>query len=135
MGKRLFDDRVKELICKKMEELGAEITQEQVIEIIEPYVEDEINIAKLKESYKKTIANRLISSFRDDKGLRDWYAIREKSISRYINIEQTTNVKDLEIVDTSIENRIAGLRASKNKVNKIFKQIAGQISMDELSRQ
>lgn len=83
MGKRLFDGRVKELICKKMEELGAEITQEQVIEIIEPYVEDEINIAKLKESYKKTIA---------------------------------------------------GLRASKNKVNKIFKQIAGQISMDELSR-
>ncbi|MBV4417431.1 hypothetical protein [Clostridium tyrobutyricum] len=133
MGKRLFGKKVKKIIYEKMEEVGAEITQSQVIEIIEPYIEAEIDIEKLKESHKKTIANRLISSFRDDKGLRSWYAIREKTNSRYINVEQTTNIKDTEIVDTSIENRMVGLRAAQNKVHKIYKQITGQISIDDLN--
>lgn len=133
MGKRLFGKKVKKIIYEKMEEVGAEITQSQVIEIIEPYIEAEIDIEKLKESHKKTIANRLISSFRDDKGLRSWYAIREKTNSRYINVEQTTNIKDIEIVDTSIENRMVGLRAAQNKVHKIYKQITGQISIDDLN--
>ena len=133
MSKRIFDKKVKEVIYAQMEKLGGEIKQEDVIYIINPYIESEIDVQKLKDQFRKRIANNLMARFRDDIGLRDCFVVQDDSGSRYVNIDRTKNSKDLKAINVMLENKINGLTASKSKVSKKYQKLLGQISFDELA--
>jgi hypothetical protein len=133
VSKRLFDKKVKEVIYNQMEKLGGEIKQEDVIFIINPYIESEIDVKKLKDQYRKRIANNLMARFRDDIGIRDCFVVQDGSGSKYVNVDRTKNIKDLKAINVMLKNKINGLTASKSKVNKKYHKLLGQISFDELA--
>lgn len=132
MSKRLFDKKVKEVIYNQMEKLGGEIKQEDVIFIINPYIESGIDVKKLKDQYRKRIANNLMARFRDDTGIRDCFVVQDGRGSKYVNVDRTKNIKDLKAINVMLKNKINGLTASKSKVNKKYHKLLGQISFDEL---
>lgn len=135
MGKRLFDKKVKEVIYKKMETLGGEITQEDILKIIRPFLKTEIDVDKLILSYEKTVANRLMTSFKDDMGIRNCFVVRRKSNSKYVNVELSKNLEDLKIINEKLANNIEGLKISQIKVYKRQRKLEGQISIDDLNNQ
>ncbi|MFT8313212.1 MAG: hypothetical protein ABF633_03035 [Clostridium sp.] len=132
MGKRLFDKKVKEIINRKMEALGGEITQEDILKIIRPYLKSEIDKNKLVLSYEKTIANRLMTSFKDDKGIRDCFVVRKKSDSKYVNIGLSKNIEDLKAINKKLADNIQGLKISQIKVYKQQRKLEGQISIKDI---
>lgn len=133
MGKRLFDKKVKQNIYKKMEELGGEITQNDILEIIKPYLKSEIDIDKLVSSWEKSVANRLMTNFKDERGIRDCFVVRDKTNSKYVNVNLSKNIKDLKKINDKLAHSIEGLKASQTKVYVQQRKLEGQLSIDDLT--
>lgn len=115
-----------------MEEHGAEITQEDVINIIDPYLISEIDTAKLINQYKKKVANNIMARYKDEKGVRKVFNYTDKSKSKYVDIENSKDIKALKSIDKNLRVKIKGLTASQYKVRHQVKALLGQISIDDL---
>lgn len=85
-----MDIKIKETIYKEIHNKG-EIEQAHIVELLKIY-DDKPNVNKLVESYYKSKANRIISSFKDDNHVRDCFAVKERKenhICKYINYKQS----------------------------------------------
>lgn len=71
-----MDIKIKETIYEEIHNKG-EIEQAHVVELLKIY-DDKPNVNKLVESYYKSKANRIISSFKDDNHVRDCFAVKER---------------------------------------------------------
>ena len=109
------------------------IGKEEVIELIKSY-EGSIDIKKLVEKEYKAKASRLMTTFRDERGVRDIFSIKnDEDLSTYINIARTKELEDLKKVKKRLEGNIRGNRVSLIKVEERITLVSGQQSLYNLA--
>lgn len=108
----------------------SEMTTDEAMELVRPhYVFDSLSA---KEQLIRRKANSLMASIRGKDGIRAYFAATKSK--RYVNIEQTLNLKDLKAIVAQLECKKVGLDASIKKTRNRMKEIEGQISFQELSK-
>lgn len=128
-----MDKEIKEAIIQIMD-VESNLEQEFVIDLIKK-LSPELDIEKLKEREYKKMANRLISSFKDEKGIRDVFVItNDMDMSEYINVTRSKEVDDLNKVRDRLENNVAGNQRSLEKVEDRLYLLKNQISINEVVR-
>lgn len=121
--------KVKETIHKEIHDKG-EIQQEHIIGLLKIY-DDKPDVNKLVESYYKSKANRIISSFKDENHVRDCFAVKEGKQTIYVNIATTNKVYYVKDITGSLKKQIDGRRKSMEKATKRVKILEGQVKIDE----
>ncbi|SKB00030.1 hypothetical protein SAMN05443428_1411 [Caloramator quimbayensis] len=125
-----LEKRAKEVILKQMEDL-AEITTEQVMELIKPHFCPDYQ--KLAEQALRRQANNLIARYRDDKGVRKYFNYKDPwGTSKYVNVDKTDDVYALSAIEINLEKKLLGLSTSVKKIKKHKQEIIGQLSIENL---
>ena len=101
-----MDRKVKETIYNEIHNKG-EIDQDHIVGLLKIYA-DQPNLNKFVESYYKSIAYRIISSFKDDNHVRDCFAVKEGNKTTYVNISTTNKVYYVKDIDGSLKKQIEG---------------------------
>lgn len=129
---KVLEKKAREKILEQMDELGGEITIEQIIELIRPhYIFD---IRRLREQALRRTANSIMATYKDDKGVRTCFNCKDdEGNSKYFNIETTTDTKALDNIEIQLNKKYKGLNISKKKVQKRKQELLGQMSFDEIS--
>ena len=128
--RRTLEKRAKEVIISQMEQVGASITTEQVVELVRSHYQFDAKAAREKELKRK--ANQLMSQFKDENGIRVCFNCTDKNgVSKYVNIEQTKSMEDLESVEKQITRKFRGLNESKKKIAKQKFNLSKQLKMFE----
>nr|WP_321026475.1 hypothetical protein [Clostridium neonatale] len=127
---KVLEKKAREKILEQMDELGGEITTEQIIELIRPhYIFD---IRKLREQALRRTANSIMATYKDKKGIRTCFNCKDdEGKSKYFNIETTTDKRALSNIETQLNKKYKGLNISMKKVKKRREELSGQISFDE----
>lgn len=123
---RVLEKKAREKILEQMDEMGGEITTEQVMNLINPYyIFDD---RKLREQALRRTANSLMARYKDDKGIRTCFNVKNKNgESAYVNIETTKDVEALNIIESHLDGQYQGLNMSKKKVQNRRKELSGQL--------
>ena len=126
---RSLEKRAKEVIMEQMHDL-AEISTETVMELIEPhYIFDH---QKAKQQAIRRKAHSLMAQFRDERGIRSFFACHDKDgNSKYINIETTKDLVALNAVEKQINNKFMGLNESKKKIELQRMKLIEQLTLWE----
>ena len=128
----MMNRKIREAILDIMAETP-NISKEEVIELIKSY-EGSIDIKKLVEKEYKAKASRLMTTFRDERGVRDIFSIKDdEDLSTYINIARTKELEDLKKVKKRLEGNIRGNRVSLIKVEERITLVSGQQSLYNLA--
>lgn len=130
-----MDRKVRSRIHEEMRKTG-NLSKEYVVELMKIY-DEKPNTDKLVEQYYKSKADRIISSFKDENGIRDCFAVRDsQNRTKYIDISnpELLSKTDIEIVrDKQIK-----LKNNKEeiieKVNLAYKVIDCQLKIEEYER-
>lgn len=121
----------KEVILQQMEDLG-EMTIENVMELVEPHFIFDSMQAKKSAIRRKSI--NLIAQLKDEKGVRKCFVIKdEEGTPKAINIDKNNDVKELEVVESSLTKSMDGYWSSIKKIKRRKQIIAGQITFDEVA--
>jgi len=92
------------------------ISKEEVIELIRKY-DDAPDVQNLIDKEYKTKAGRIMSTFKDEKGVRDVFAIKNNAdLSEYVDITRSKEIEDLKKVKRRLQGNITGNTASLRKV-------------------
>ncbi|NSB15868.1 hypothetical protein [Clostridium beijerinckii] len=127
-----LEKKAKEKILEQMDELGGEITTDDVVELLRPHYI--FNIRKLREQALRRTANNLMATYRDNKGVRTCFSCKDDSgNSKYFNIETTTDLKALKNIEIQLNKKYKGLNISKKKVQRRRDELSGQVSFKEVS--
>lgn len=119
--------KIKELIYDKMKARGV-ISTDEVIALIKPYYD--IEPEKAVEQILRKRANRYMSNFRDDNGVRACFAFEdENGYSQNVHVELTRDKTLLDIIDAQLEKRITGLIASRDKIARRRDVLEGQLTL------
>lgn len=118
-----LEKRAKEVIMGQIEDMG-EITTEAVMDLIRPHFQFDYQNAKEQAIRRK--ANRLMSQFRDENGIRTCFSAGD---SKYINIDTTKDMQALNAVQKQIDEKYYGLNAAKKKINKRKRELEGQLPL------
>ena len=100
-----MDRKVKDKILKEIKKNG-KLQKEYVVELIKTY-DDRPNVNKLIEQYYKSKADRIMSSFKDENGIRDCFAIKDnQNKTKYIDLSKPNllNLSEVELVRIKQEN-------------------------------
>lgn len=128
----MMNRKIREAILDIMAETP-NISKEEVIELIKSY-EGSIDIKKLVEKEYKAKASRLMTTFRDERGVRDIFSIKDdEDLSTYINIARTKELEDLKKVKKRLEGNIRGNRVSLIKVEERITLVSGQQSLYDMA--
>lgn len=127
-----MDRKVKETIYKEIHDKG-EIEQDHIIGLLKVY-DDKPDVNKLVESYYKSKANRIISSFKDDNHIRDCFAVKEGNRTTYVNISTTKKVYYIKDIAGSLKKQIDGRRKSMKKATTRVKILEGQIKIEDMQK-
>lgn len=120
-----LEKRAKEIILGQMEEL-AEMDTEVVMDLIRPHFS--FDYRKAKEQAIRRKANNLIAHLKDENGVRKCF----KHDDKFINIENTKDLKALKEINRQLENKYVGLNKSIKKVNRRKQVLEGQLSLLEV---
>lgn len=128
----MMNRKIREAILDIMAD-NPNIGKEEVIELIKSY-EGSIDIKKLVEKEYKAKASRLMTTFRDERGVRDIFSIKDdEDLSTYINVARTKELEDLKKVKKRLEGNIRGNRVSLIKVEERITLVSGQQSLYNLA--
>ena len=128
----MMNRKIREAILDIMAETP-NISKAEVIELLKSY-EGSIDIKKLVEKEYKAKASRLMTTFRDERGVRDIFSIKDdEDLSTYINIARTKELEDLKKVKKRLEGNIRGNRVSLIKVEERITLVSGQQSLYNLA--
>ncbi len=125
-----MDRKVKETIYNEIHNKG-EIDQDHIVGLLKIY-DDKPNLNKLVESYYKSKANRIISSFKDDNHVRDCFAVKEGNKTTYVNISTTNKVYYVKDIAGSLKKQIDGRKKSMKKANSRVKILEGQVKIEDI---
>ena len=123
-----LDKRIKEKINSIMEETP-NITVDELMQIVKEYA-PKPDISKLINQEYKRIAQRIISSYKDEHGVRECFSI--KSEGCYVNISRTTDREDLQKVRYQLSKKYRGLNKSLRKIDTREQILNGQIEMEDV---
>lgn len=124
---RKLEPKAREMIKHKLYEMG-EIETEEVMEMIRPHFLFNPVIAKEKEL--RTVAQKMLSGIRDEKGVRTVFACNVDGVSKYVNIDESRDIASLRGVDRQLAKKLEGLEASSAKASKRRMEVEGQMSLD-----
>ena len=124
-----MDKRIRQTI-EDVLKLRPEITSDEVVEIVKIYAEKPDPV-KLEEQYYRRVANRILSSFRDDEKVRNCFNITNNEGKHlYINVAQTTDADQLQQAKLSLAAKYRGLNKSIKKIQARELELAGQMAFD-----
>jgi len=127
----MMDRKIKEAIWNIMEN-EANLEQEFVIDLLKQY-DPVLDVENLKEKEYKRMSNSLISSYRDEIGVRDVFVItNDNDMTAYINVARSKGIDDLKQVKNRLENNVKGNQKSLSKVEGRLFLIENQISIADL---
>lgn len=127
-----MDRKVKLKIHDEIRSTGR-MDKEYIVELVKKY-DDIPDISKLTEREYKSRADRIISSFKDENGIRDCFAIKDsQNKTKYVDISKPTLLTKTEI-ETVIDKQIK-LKKNKEeiilKVKLAHKVLEGQMDLKE----
>lgn len=129
---RTISKRAKEIIYRIMDERG-EMTREEIIGVIRPHfnydVDSELELALGRE------ANKIMAKAKDKEGIRKYLNCRLDGVSLYIDIEKTTNVEALLVMENQNSKVITARSKSNQKIRNRRWEIEGQMSLDLADRE
>lgn len=130
-----MDRKVRETIHNEMKRTGRQ-DKEYVVDLIKK-LDERPDVPKLIEQNYKAKADRIISSFKDENGIRDCFAIKNnENKTIYVDISKPELLTMSEIEE--IERRQNNQRKSKEevlrKVRVSKKVLEGQIQIKDYSR-
>lgn len=124
---RKLEPKAREMIKQKLYESG-EITTEELMDMIDPhYLFD--NVAARKREVRRT-AQQMMSSMRDEKGIRTTFNCKIDGISKYVNIDASKDVDNIRGVDAQLRTKLEGLKASSAKASKRRMEVEGQMCLE-----
>lgn len=112
------------------------LDKEYVVELVKQ-LDERPDIQRLVEQYYKSKADRIVSSFKDENGIRDCFAIRDsQNRTKYIDISKPNLLTKSEIEE--VKTKQEKLKKKKEevllKVNMACQVKIGQINMEEYER-
>ncbi len=119
----ILEKKAKEKILEQMEYLD-EINSDTVADLIIPHMS--FDTKKAIRQQAKRQANQLISKMKGKDGSRSWFACKD----RYVNVEKTQNMEDLNIIEDSLAKKYVGLNKSKEKIERQKEILSGQLRID-----
>ena len=126
MARRLMlEKQAKEKILERMEYLD-EINSDTVADLIMPHMQ--IDVRELIRQKAKKKANELIATKKGQDGIRSWFACKDK----YVNIEKTKNIEDLNTIEESFVKKYNSLNQSKKKIERQKELLNGQLSIEAI---
>ena len=88
------------------------------------------NASAAKEREIRRTAQQMMSSMRDEKGVRTVFACNVDGVSKYVNIDMSENPDSLRGVDAQLRTKLEGLKASSAKASRRRMEVEGQLSLD-----
>lgn len=127
-----MNKKVKEAILDIMAD-APNISKDEVIELIKTY-DDVLDIQALVNKEYKAKATRLMATFRDDKGVRDVFTIKnENDLAEYVDVTRSNKVNDLMKVKATLVKNIRGNTISLEKIETRLVLVGGQQSIFDLA--
>jgi hypothetical protein len=123
-----LDKRIKEKINSIMQD-APNITVDELIEIVKEYA-PKPDVEKLMNQEYRRIAQRIISSYRDEQGIRDCFSVKSETGNLYVNISVTKDKEDLQKVRSHLSKKYRGLNKSLRKIDTREQILNGQIEME-----
>jgi hypothetical protein len=127
-----LDKRIKEKINSIMED-KPNITVDELMGIVKEYAPKPDTQKLVNQEYKR-IAQRLMASYRDESGVRNYFSVKTESDSEYVDVSRTTDKADLQKVRYQLSKRYRGLNKSLRKIDTREQVLNGQIDMEETLR-
>ena len=121
-----MDKRVKEKVTEELERMG-NVQKSDVVSLIKIY--DEVPDINYSEK-----ANRFMASFKDEKNIRNCYAVKNPDNStKYIDLTKPllNNKKDVEAVKKGFQGKNKANMLTIIKADLCAQIIIGQVSMEE----
>lgn len=124
---RKLEPKAREMIKQKLYDAG-EIETEEAMDIIRPHYL--FNAVDAREREIRRTANQMMSSMRDEKGIRTIFACNVDGISKYIDIDASKDPVALRGVEGQLTEKLNGLKLSSEKASKRRMEVEGQLCMD-----
>lgn len=126
MGRKskYLDQRAREYILEQMHDNG-EMTQDEIKDLVRPHFN--FDYLSAKEQAIGRYANRLVSSLRDEQGVRTSFTLRGENL--VVNVEKSKNLRHVRAVKNQLQKQIAGTYASFKKTEKREAELLGQTSL------
>lgn len=125
-----LDKRIKEKINEIMDN-RPNITVEELMEIVKQYA-PKPDIDKLINQEYRRMTQRLMASYRDEKGVRECFSVPSDAENLYVNISNTKDKEDLKKVRQQLSKKYRGLNNSLRKIDIREQILDGQITIEEL---
>ena len=109
------------------------LDQDFVIELIKNY-SPLLDVENLKEKEYKKMANQLISSLKDEKGIRDIFVIKDDYDStEYVNVSRSKEADDLKKVKNRLRKNVEGNQKSLDKVERRLFLVENQMTIADVA--
>lgn len=127
-----MDRKIRDKIFNEIKEKG-KLEKSYVVELIKTY-DERPDVNKLIEQHYKSKADRIMSSFKDEHGIRDCFAIKDKqNKTKYIDLSKPNllTLSEVNIVKNKQRNEKIKKDEIIKKASVSEKVIAGQIKIDD----
>lgn len=125
----MLDKRIKEKINSIIAD-NPSISMDELMEIVKQYAPKPDTQKLVNQEYRR-MAQRLMASYKDESGVRDYFSVHTEGASEYVNVSRTTDKTDLQKVRSQLSRRYRGLNKSLRKIDTREQVLNGQIDMDE----
>lgn len=125
----MLDKRIKEKINSIIAD-NPSISMDELMEIVKQYAPKPDTQKLFNQEYRR-IAQRLMASYKDESGVRDYFSVHTEGASEYVNVSRTTDKTDLQKVRSQLSRRYRGLNKSLRKIDTREQVLNGQLDMDE----
>lgn len=119
-----LEPKAKEVIIQTMLDRG-EMETEEVMDLIRPHYTSDRGV--LEEQDIRRLAHRMMTNIRDEKGVRKVFNCKVDGISKYVNIDESLDIKALRSVDGQLSEKLNGLKLSEAKASRRCKEVESQI--------
>lgn len=130
-----MDRKVRDRIFEEIKSNG-KLDKDYVVGLVKTY-DERPDVNKLIEQYYKSKADRIVSSFKNENGVRDCFAIKDsQNKTNYIDLSkpEKLTLKEIEIIRARQEN-------AKHKKEEIIKKadvsrdvIIGQVKIEDYEK-
>lgn len=121
---RTLEAKAQEMILHKLSESG-EMETGEIMDLIRPHFLFDPLTAKERQIRRK--ANQLAARIRDEKGIRSVFNCNVDGVSKYVNIDESQDVRALRGVETQLAEKLNGLEISRAKASKRREETEGQL--------
>ena len=128
-----LDKRIKEKINSIMDD-RPHITMDELMMLVKEYAPMPDTEKLINQEYRR-MAQRLMASYKDEKGVRDCFSVKADTGNEYVNVSRTTDKADLQKVRYQLSKRYRGLNKSLRKVDTREQILNGQISMEDIRKE